>query len=95
MIRWKVFIPVFLVFALVSWFAIYRLDLFVKGMIENAISAVTGTRTDITTLRISLFDSKMTVKRLEIASKEEPMKNAIEFGGIAIDFQFLPLLQKR
>lgn len=95
MIRWKVFVPVFLILALIVWFAVYRLDFFVKGMIEDGISSITGTKTDITRLRISLFDSKLSVQKLEIASATEPFKNAAEFGGIIVDFQFLPLLEKR
>jgi len=95
MIRWKVFIPAFLLIGLITWFVLFRLDIFVKGTIEDGISAITGTKTDITRLRISLLDSRLTIQRLEIGSSSEPMNNTVEFGDIRIDFQFLPILAKR
>ncbi len=94
-IRWKVFIPVFLIVVGIWAFAFFRLDLLVKGSIESAVSAATGTKTDISHLRISFIDSSLKIRRLEIASKENPMKNAVELNEIILDFQFLPLLEKR
>ncbi|PIR21976.1 MAG: hypothetical protein COV44_10310 [Deltaproteobacteria bacterium CG11_big_fil_rev_8_21_14_0_20_45_16] len=95
MIRWKVFLPVFVIVALSLWFCIYRIDFWLKGAFENAISAVTGTKTDITYLRVSFRQSSLTIKKLEIASSKEEFKNAMEFSDIVIDFQSLPLLEKR
>jgi uncharacterized protein (TIGR03545 family) len=95
MIRWKVFLPFVGLVALISFFVLYRLDIFVKSGLESAISAATNTRTDISRLRISLVNSSLTIRRLEVASAAEEFKNAVEFGDIIVDFQFLPLLQKR
>jgi len=95
MIRWKVFLPVFIVVALSLWFCIYRIDFWLKAAFENAISAVTGTKTDITYLRVSFRNSSLIIKKLEIASSKEEFKNALEFSDIVIDFQSLPLLEKR
>lgn len=95
MIRFKVFIPFVAVFSVLVWIAVYRLDALVKNWVESGISAVTGTKTDITDLKVSLKNSSLAIRRLEIASKEDPWKNTVEFELIKIDFQSLPLLKKK
>lgn len=95
MIRWKVFLPAVVMSALVVWFAIYRLDSWLKHQIENTVSAVTGTRTNISSLNLSLRKSRLQIERLQIASAKEEFQNAVDFSEIVIDFQSLPLLEKR
>gem|GEM_PF-4807224 len=95
MIRLKVFIPVLLIVALSVWFAIYRLDIWLKYKLENVISDVTGTKIDISDLRLSFRNSSLKIKKLQIASSTEKYRNLIEFGNIVVDFESLPLLRKR
>lgn len=95
MIRWKVFLPVVALVILVSWLVVWRLDFWVRKGLEDAISAATGTKTDISGLRITFKNSSLVIRRLEIASPTQEFKNAVEFGDIVINFQFLPLLEKR
>jgi uncharacterized protein (TIGR03545 family) len=94
-IRWKFFISVLVFVGAVSWILLFCLDGMVKSALESGISAFTNTKTDVSGLRISLMNSSLRVKRLEIASKSDPMKNTIEFSDITIDFQTLPLLERR
>lgn len=95
MIRFKVFIPVVLIFALISGVLIFCIDGWVKNALEDAISMVTNTRTDITKLKISFMNSSLSIRRLEIASSSNEFKNLVELNDIVIDFQTLPLLKKR
>jgi len=95
MIRWKFFLSVLVLLAVIAWILTFRLDSWVKNALESGISAVTGTKTDISGLEISLRNSSLQIGRLEIASKKEPMENVIELSQIIVDFQTLPLLEKR
>jgi len=95
MIRWKVFLPVLGLVILVSWIMVWCLDTWVKQGLQNAISSMTGTKTDIRDLKISLMNSSMKIRKLEIASAKDHYKNLLEFADIVVDFQFLPLLEKK
>jgi uncharacterized protein (TIGR03545 family) len=95
MIRLKVFIPALLLSVLVALWMIYRLDGWLKSSIESAISAVTGTKTEISSLQLSLRESRLFVGKLKVASPEHEFKNLVEFSEIVIDFQTLPLFEKR
>jgi uncharacterized protein (TIGR03545 family) len=95
MIRLKIFIPVFLLLVLLICFAVFRLDGWVRAELEEGISAITGTKTDISNVNISLRDSSLTIGRLEIASSDDEMKNAVEFENLVLEFEILPLLKKR
>lgn len=94
-IRWKFFLSVLVFLGLVSWVLLFRLDGMVRSALESGISAITHTKTDISGLKVSLTDSSLKIRRLEIASKADPMRNTIEFSDIVIDFQTLPLLERR
>lgn len=93
--RLKVFLPFLLLVALASFIFIYRIDGWVRDGLEDAISLVSGTKTDIHSLRLSFRESSLHIKRLEIASSEQEFQNLIEFEDIRVDFQFLPILKKR
>ncbi len=95
MIRFKVFIPFLVLLGLVSFVLVYRIDSLVKNWLESGISAITDTKTDISDLSISFKNSRLAIRRLEIASSQDEWKNAVEFENIIIDFQSLPLLKKR
>jgi uncharacterized protein (TIGR03545 family) len=95
MIRLKVFFPVLLLVGLVGFILVWRLDVWVKSGLESAISAVTGTKTEISSLSISLKNSSLKIGRLRIASPHQEFKNLIELAEIVVDFQTLPILEKR
>jgi len=95
MIRWKVFLPVLAIVILTAWVMVWCLDGWVKQGLQNAISAMTGTKTDISNLKISFFNSSMKIRKLEIASPKDHYKNLLEFEDIVVDFRFLPLLEKK
>ncbi len=94
-IRLKVFIPVVLLLSLITLFILYRMDAWLKENLESSISLITKTKTDITSLKLSLVNSSLTIRKLEVASKSDEFKNSIEFEDIIFDFQTLPLLRKR
>jgi len=95
MIRLRVFIPALLIVGLVTFVVIYKLDFWVKHWIENGISAITDTRTDIDDLKLSFKNSSLHIQRLQVASKEDEFKNAIELEDVLMGFEVLPLLKKR
>ncbi len=94
-IRWKFFISVLIFLGVISWVLVFCLDGMVKSAVESGISSITNTKTDVSGLKVSLLNSSLRIHRLEIASKADPMKNTIEFSDITIDFQTLPLLERR
>ena len=95
MIRLKVFIPTLLLVALVGFIVFFRLEAWVKVWIENGISAITETKTDIHALHLSFKNASLEIDRLEITSRDDNMVNLAEFEDIKLDFQVLPLLKKR
>jgi uncharacterized protein (TIGR03545 family) len=95
MIRLKVFIPALLFVGLILFIGYFRIDAWVKSWIESGISAVTQTKTDISHLQVSFKRSALHIERLAIASRDDEMKNTVEFEDIYVGFEMLPLLRKR
>jgi uncharacterized protein (TIGR03545 family) len=95
MIRWKLFLSVSLIVGLLLFFFILRFDAWLTNRLEGAISGVTGTKTDILSLKTKFFPPRLEVKTLEIASSTESLKNLLEFEDIVVAFELLPLLEKR
>ncbi|MGA0164460.1 MAG: TIGR03545 family protein, partial [Bdellovibrionota bacterium] len=95
MIRWKVFLSALILTLLVLWIAVFRLESWVRAGIESGISAITNTKTEIKVLSISFKNSSLKIKGLAIASPRAEFKNILEISEISIDFQSLPLLEKR
>lgn len=93
--RFKVFIPIVLLVALVAWAALYRVDAWLDSAIESSLSALTGTKTDVDGLELSFKKSRLVIKRIQIASRQEEFKNLIELEDLIFDFEFYPLLEKR
>src|SRR5256885_2227704 len=94
-IRLKVFIPCLVLIALIGGVLFFRLDIWVKQSVEDGLSAFTETKTEIDQLRISLSDSTIHIRKLQVASKDDEYKNAVEFEDILLGFELLPLLNKR
>lgn len=94
MFRFKVFIPVVLILGALSAGVVFYLDGWVKGMIEKSISSISGTKTDITDLKLSLLKARLSIRKLEIASQDDPMKNAVQFEEIDFEFAPIALLKK-
>lgn len=95
MFRWKVFLPVLAIVIALGVFGVFYIDTWLKNQMESAISSISGTKTDIESLRLSFKESSLKIKKLQIASSKEEFKNLMEFSDIIIDFQALPLLEKR
>lgn len=95
MIRFKVFLPVLILTILIGWFFVYRLDAWLEKAIEDGVSSITNTKTEIQSLKLSFQNSSLVIRGLKIASPKDEFKNLVEFADIVIDFQSLPLLEKR
>ncbi len=95
MIRWKVFLSGLVVLLVILFVIYFRLESWVKTGVQESVSAMTGTKTDIRELSISFKNSSLHIRRVEVGSKTDEYKNMLELEDIALDFQFLPLLYKR
>ena len=95
MIRWKVFLTALALTLFLLWAVIFRFESWLKAGIEAGISAITNTKTEIKDLSVSFKNSSIRIKGLAIASPQTEFKNLLEIAEVSIDFQSLPLLEKR
>lgn len=94
-IRLKVFLGGLLVAGLIAFFVLYRLEAWLQQSVENSISAMTGTKTDISKLKLNFLESRILIEKLEVASSKNEFENWLELGELIVDFQVLPVLEGR
>ena len=66
----------------------------VKYAITTACENIFEARCDIEEVDFKLLDSSLRIKKIEIANKDNLMKNLIDIGSIAVDFDLKQLLKK-
>lgn len=67
----------------------------IKNAIVNACESVFEAKCDIDSVDFRLFDASFKVHHMQIANKDQPMKNLFELERIALDFDLTALLRKR
>ena len=67
----------------------------VKNLIVNTCESIFEAKCDIDSVNLSIFDASFKVHHLQIANKNEPMKNLFECNRIALDFDLTSLLRGR
>lgn len=70
-------------------------NIIAKKIITSTIESITLSRCDIQKVDISFFNATFKVKGIEIANKNEPMKNYVSISSIVFDFDLLQLLKSR
>lgn len=79
---------------MVSAVLIFKDPLIKKG-VQSAMEAAFGAKVDIAYLHLGILDSNFTIKGLEVANRNNTMKNLFEIGRLTVDFDLLELLKKR
>jgi uncharacterized protein (TIGR03545 family) len=70
-------------------------NIILRAVITNSCESIFQAKTDIDYLNLKFSDSSFTLKGLQIANKDEPMKNLIQIDSIVLDFEFSQLLKGR
>lgn len=66
----------------------------IKLAITNTCESIFEARCDIQKVDFKLLDSSLRVNKIEIADKDNVMKNLVDIGSVAIDFDLGQLLKK-
>ena len=66
----------------------------VKLAITRTCESIFEARCDIEKVDFKLLDSSLRLKKVEIANKNDTMKNLVDIGSIAVDFDLKQLLKK-
>ena len=70
-------------------------NIIVKKGITYACETIFEAKCDIQNVNFKLLDSSLKIKKLEIANKDDYMKNLVDIGSITVDFDLGQLLRKR
>ena len=79
---------------MVSAVLIFKDPLIKKGL-QSAMEAAFGAKVDIAYLHLGILDSNFTIRGLEVANRNNTMKNLFEIGRLTVDFDLIELLKKR
>ncbi|MBO4758611.1 MAG: TIGR03545 family protein, partial [Spirochaetaceae bacterium] len=92
------FLPIILViafiFALISVVLAFKNPI-LKAVLIKAGETAAGAKCEIETVDLRLLDSKLTVKGIAVANKNQPMKNLAEVSNLVLDFDLVQLLKGR
>ena len=80
--------------AMVSAVLIFK-DPLIKRGLQAVLQSIFGAKVDIAYLHLGILDSSFTIRGMEVANRNNTMKNLFEIGGLAVDFDLLQLLKKR
>lgn len=70
-------------------------NIIAKKIIQTSVEAIAEARCDIQKVDIKFFDSTFKLTGLQVANKNEPMKNLFSISSITFDFDLLQLLKSR
>lgn len=92
------FVPLIVTIAFIAVIPIC-FSMFKNVIIKKAITVVCENifeaKTDIEKVDFKFLDSSLKIKKIEIANKNDYMKNLVDIGSITIDFDLGQLLRKR
>ena len=80
--------------ALPICFTIFK-NVIIKKGIQVVCENIFEARCDIEKVDFKFLDSSLRIQKIEIANKDDVMKNLVDIGSIAIDFDLGQLLRKR
>ena len=70
-------------------------NVIIKKVIQGVYETVFEARCDIEKVDFKFFDASLRVKKIEIANKDDVMKNLVDIGSVSVDFDLVQLLKKR
>jgi uncharacterized protein (TIGR03545 family) len=80
MIRWKAFIPITVIVALIVIFTIVFLDGILKSMIVKTGQAIFRAKVEVQSVTFKFKDFSLDIKGLAVADKDDPWTNLFEVG---------------
>ncbi len=92
------FIPLIVTIAFIAaipiCFSMFK-NVIIKKAITTVCEKIFEAKCDIEKVDFKFFDSSLNIKKIEIANKNDYMKNLVDIGSITIDFDLGQLLRKR
>ena len=70
-------------------------DAIIKWTIISTGEMIVGAKVEMTSLKTSLLNSSLEIKDLQVANKDDVMKNLVAIDLIKFDMRFFPLLEKK
>ena len=70
-------------------------NMIIKKAIQTVCEQVFEARCDIEKVDFKFFDASLRIKKIEIANKNDVMKNLVDIGSVSVDFDLVQLLKKR
>ncbi|MCX8093597.1 MAG: TIGR03545 family protein [Candidatus Goldbacteria bacterium] len=83
------------VLILIIVFNLFFLDIFIKNTLIKIGEEIFKAKVEIKSVDIKLLKSRMEIKELKIADKDNEFKNIFEAEKIVFDYEFVPLLTKK
>lgn len=87
-------ITVLVIVALICVVILFK-DVVLKKAVVLGLQKAFGAKTELSYAHIELLNSSVTLKELQVANKNEPMKNLFQVDTIALDFNLTQLLKAR
>ncbi|MCQ2576146.1 MAG: TIGR03545 family protein [Treponema sp.] len=94
-IRWAPLIAVAVSLVLLVGGVTLTKNMIIRKIIVNTCESIFEAKCDIGYVNLSFLDASFKVKKLEVANKNEPMKNLFQVDYISVDFNLLQLLRSR
>ena len=95
LIRWKAALPFGIFVLILAGFWLLFGNWLVKRGLEAGGTAAARAKVEIDHVRVSLWQSRLTIYGLTIASPTEAFKNTMQADQLDADFETLPLLRKK
>ncbi|HKR56118.1 MAG TPA: TIGR03545 family protein [Gemmatimonadales bacterium] len=95
LIRWKAALPFGIFVLILVLFWVLFGNWLVKRGLEAGGTAAARAKVEIDRVRVSLWQSRLTIYGLTVASPTEAFKNTMQADQLDADFETLPLLRKK
>lgn len=93
--RWKGFITLVVIAAVVFVIGIFFLDNIIESAIEKAVTAAWGAKVEVKKVNVKWSPLGVEILGLTVASKKDEYKNLIEIKNINLSVLIAPLLEKK
>lgn len=90
-------VPLFVTIAFIAaisvCFTLFK-NILIKKAIQTVCENTFEARCDIQTVDFKLLNASLRIKKIEIANKDDVMKNLVDIGSISLDFDLAQLLRR-
>lgn len=94
-IRWKALVPAAILLVLIAVGVVLLSDLIVEQSVERAGETMVGAKVDVGEADLQLGRGSVTLRGVQVANPDSPMKNLLEAGEVVLQLQPLALLEKK